>query len=61
MCRDGTVVGINTIIRPVEVKDTQGNKVVFAQGGQNYALTLPQLKKEIDRYVPEAVWRTHPE
>jgi len=61
LCRDGTVVGINTIIRPVEVKDTQGNKVVFAQGGQNYALTLPQLKKEIDRYVPEAVWRTHPE
>jgi S1-C subfamily serine protease len=61
LASDGTVVGINTIIRPVKVTDTEGNTVTISQGGQNYALTLRQMKAEITRHVPDAVWRKHPE
>lgn len=41
--KDGTVVGINTWSKD--------------QIGFNYALTLPQLRKELDVKVPGAVWR----
>lgn len=61
LASDGTVVGINTIGRPVVVLDAKGDPVVINQVGQNYALTLHQLKTEISRHVPDAVWRRHPE
>jgi len=41
----GTVIGINTR-RAVGV----GIQGIF------YSLTMPQLKREIDKYAPAAVW-----
>jgi S1-C subfamily serine protease len=44
---DGTVLGINTW------KVTGGKDQIRF----NYSITLPQLRKEIDKYVPDAKWR----
>jgi S1-C subfamily serine protease len=44
---DGTVLGINTW------KVTGGNDQIRF----NYSITLPQLRKEIDKYIPGAMWR----
>ena len=56
IARDGTVLGINTL----GITVTMGKEKMI-QEGQNYALTLPQLRKEIDHHVPGAVWREAPE
>ena len=57
IARDGTVMGINTLGLLVDPKAKE--KVI--QEGQNYALTMPQLRKEIDQRVPGVVWREAPE
>lgn len=44
---DGTVVGINTW------KVTGGKEQVR----QNFSITLPQLRRDIDRYIPGAAWK----
>ena len=56
IARDGTVLGINTLGISVQM-----GKERVIQEGQNYALTLPQLRKEIDQHVPGIVWRDAPE
>ncbi|HLW68490.1 MAG TPA: trypsin-like peptidase domain-containing protein, partial [Gemmataceae bacterium] len=47
LLEDGTVVGINAI------KVTGGAE----QARLNYAITLPQLRKDIEKIVPGAIWR----
>ena len=48
LCSDGTAVGINTL-------------GLIQEKGQNYALTLNQLRREIDAHAEGVVWRKHPE
>jgi S1-C subfamily serine protease len=47
VARDGTVIGINT----------WGKN----EPGIGFALTFPQIRKEIDRRISGIVWRSHPE
>jgi S1-C subfamily serine protease len=56
IARDGTVLGINTLGITISMGDEK-----FIQEGQNYALTLPQLRKEIDKQIPNVTWRDAPE
>ena len=56
IARDGTVMGINTLGITVSM-----GKEKFIQEGQNFALSMPQLRKEIDQRVPGVVWRDSPE
>ena len=52
IANDGTVVGINTL----GLIDKVGGFDV-TRHGQNFAQTLPQLRREIDKQVPGVVWR----
>ena len=56
LAKDGTVMGINTLV----ISFTLGKEKIV-QEGQNFALTLPQLRKEIDAHVPGVVWRDAPD
>ena len=46
--KDGTVIGINTWSK----KDSDSD---------SFALMMHQLRREIDKHAPGAVWRAHPE
>jgi Trypsin-like peptidase domain len=48
LAKDGTVIGINTWSK----KDSDID---------SFAFMMHQLRREIDRHAPGAVWRTHPE
>ncbi|QEL14076.1 S1 family peptidase [Limnoglobus roseus] len=55
----GLVLGINTWSQRKVVQDKAG-KVIADQGNLNninYALTLPQLRSEIDKHVPSVAWQ----
>lgn len=56
IARDGTVLGINTL----GLVDPRSKEKII-QEGQNFALTMPQLRKEIDQRVPNVSWRDAPE
>jgi S1-C subfamily serine protease len=56
IAKDGTVLGINTL----GILDPRSKEKVI-QEGQNFALTMPQLRKEIDQRVPNVTWRDAPE
>lgn len=56
IAKDGTVLGINTL----GLLDPRSKEKII-QEGQNYALTMPQLRKEIDQRVPNVSWRDAPE
>ena len=56
IAKDGTVLGINTL----GILDPRSKEKII-QEGQNYALTMPQLRKEIDQKVPGVSWRDAPE
>ena len=53
---DGTVLGINSLGIVTKVGGLEIN-----QEGQNYAMTMLQLRKEIDKHAPGVVWRDLPE
>lgn len=52
MTEDGTVVGINT-----RVADAAVSKNFQIAPGIGYALTMPQMRKEIDRVVKDVKWK----
>lgn len=60
ICRDGTVVGINTQVLTERI--VIAGKVISEREvqGAGFALTLPQLRKEIARGAPATTWRSHP-
>ena len=49
---DGTVIGINTRVSPTILGDS-----VSIAPGIYWALSLPQLKREIDRVIKDAQWQ----
>ncbi|MDB5307521.1 MAG: serine endoprotease [Gemmataceae bacterium] len=53
---DGTVLGINTLGIVISLPGPGGG-IKINQEGQNFALTMLQLRKEIDKNVPGVVWR----
>jgi S1-C subfamily serine protease len=61
IAEDGTVIGINTNVLPVALKGANNQNVNIVLPGQNYSLTLHQMRREIDKHVPGVVWRSHPE
>jgi S1-C subfamily serine protease len=56
VAKDGTVLGINTL----GLLDPRSKEKII-QEGQNFALTMPQLRREIDQKVPGVSWRDAPE
>lgn len=56
IAHNGTVMGINTLGVQIEVDGR-----FITQEGQNYALTMPQLRREIEKWVPGGgMWRPLP-
>jgi S1-C subfamily serine protease len=56
--KSGMVIGINTWSQNQTVKDKAGNDLDRGNPNNiNYALTLLQLREEIDKYVPNVAWQ----